>query len=49
MVALQILQKSRICMDWVDSHKINYKGLSGARVCMEFCNFCKVPIWTIFR
>ena len=19
------------------------------RVCMEFCNFCKAPIWTIFR
>ena len=34
--------KQRVCMDWVDRPK-NYKGF------MEFCNFCKVPISTIFH
>ena len=27
---------------------IGWTGQKLIRVCMEFCNFCKVPIWTIF-
>ena len=28
---------------------IGWTGQKIIRVCMEFCNFCKVPIWTIFH
>ena len=28
---------------------IGRTGQEIIRVCMEFCNFCKVPIWTIFH
>ena len=28
---------------------IGQTGQKIIRVCMEFCNFCKVPIWTIFH
>ena len=44
MVALQISSKieSLYGLPGVEGHKI-------IRVCMEFCNFWKAPIWTIFR
>ena len=41
---LQISPKIESCMDWVDRPK---KLI--IRVCTEFCNFCKVPIWTCFN
>ena len=43
MVALQISPK-------IESlYGIGQTGQKIIRVCMEFCNFCKVPIWTIFH
>ena len=42
MVALQMSPE-------IESLWIGYTGQKIVRVCMEFCNFCKVPIWTIFH
>ena len=36
--SLSYLDNLLVCMDWVDRPQI-------IRLCMEFCNFCKAPIW----